>query len=330
MAHKAVFAFVVGSGRSGTTLLRSMLHSHPVLAVARESSFIPRTAARRRRYQTDHGFDHEAFAADVCRLKTAREALGIDRRTLVALLEADPPADYADAVRSVYRWFAEHHDKQYGAEKTPDYVTHVELLAELFPEARFVHLVRDGRDVAAAYRDANFGPSQVTETAFHWRRQVTAGRRAGAKLGPSRYLEVRYEDLLDDPQSALSATCDFLGLEFDEAMLRYFEKPVADLGSDRAHHTHVGLPPTRGLRDWRRELTPAEVASFEAVAGTLLTDLGYERATKRPGSRARVNAGTTWLRWRFKALRARAHAPIRWMRWRRGQPARSADAPVRG
>ena len=115
-----------------------------------------------------------------------------------------------------------------------------------------------------------------------------AGRRE-RPLGPDRYIESRFEELIDDTESSVGRLCVFLDLPFDPQMLTYYER-AGDIVSTTAvpdRHKDIFLPPTKGLRDWRLELSDDQVARFEALAGNLLTDLGYERKFEKVPMSAR-------------------------------------------
>ena len=242
---RPIFPFVVGCSRSGTTLLRALLDAHPLLAVPPESHFavLPRLRLRR-----DPWF---------------------------RLWEIDPPdlrgLGVADAVRAVFAAYAAAHGKPRYADKTPHYVSHLPLLADRFPEARFVHVVRDGRDVALSLLEVPWGPDDLEGAALHWRRRVLEGRAAG--LGPARYRELRYEALVADPERELRGLAAWLELSYDPAMLDPARRPVAMPYPE--HHHRLALAPTPGLRDWRREMSAADAARFQAVAGDALAELGY-------------------------------------------------------
>ena len=199
------------------------------------------------------------------------------------------------------------------AEKTPINVLHIELLADVFPEARFIHLIRDGRDVALSYLDTDFGASSLPEAAVQWRRFVRKGRRSGARVGAHRYQEVRYEDLVADPDTVLRSLCEFIDLPFDPSMLRYHERAGVILRntSHRAHHGRIALPPTSGLRDWRRDMDPRDTALFEALAGDLLEELGYERATQVLGLDVRLAAFGARLDLIWQRARRRIRRSVR-------------------
>jgi hypothetical protein len=165
----------------------------------------------------------------------------------------------------------------------------------------------------------NFGPDTLEGGALRWRRHVRSGRRTGKRLGPSRYVEVRYEDLIEEPERTIRGLCDFLALPFDERMLRYYERSE-DLYPGRdtpVHHRNLARPPTKGLRDWREQLTREDVATFEAIGGSLLDELGYERGCPRPSLRARVRALTRVVGLQAKAALRRAGV--------KGKPSRSSS-----
>ncbi|MGH2692155.1 MAG: sulfotransferase family protein [Actinomycetota bacterium] len=287
------FPFLVGRGRSGTTLVRAMFDSHPEMAVVDESHFLVWLGRSRRRYESDRGLRIEPFLRDLTRHVGFRrswlELEGEVRRSFADM----PPANCPDAIRHLYRLYAASRGKTRYGDKTPIHVLHLDLLAELFPEARFVHVIRDGRNASLSYMGLPFGPSSLWEAALHWKRYVIAGRKAGRRLGPGRYREVRYEELVDRPEGIVRELCEFVGLTFDTSMLNYFERADQIVGKV-AHYQNVHLPPTQGLRDWRREMSRRDVAIFEALVGDLLTELGYERAIDRlpPDIKARAQLRT--------------------------------------
>ncbi len=277
MNERPTFPFLVGSYRSGTTLVRLMLDSHPAIAIPHESYFIPQLWNHRPDRDAARAFSVDGFLDQLLSHRWFRRWELPEPDVRRALSEA-APRTYADAVRAVYAAYAESRGKSRYGDKTPKYVVEMPMLADLFPEARFVHIIRDGRDVALSLLDVNFGPRTVEEAALLWRRMVMKGRRDGRRLG-SRYVEVRYEDLVAEPEPLMRRLCSFLELPYDQAVLRYFERP--DLHREiknPEHHRHVKEPPTPGLRDWRTGMDPRDVSAFESIAGPLLEQLGYPRA----------------------------------------------------
>lgn len=285
------FPFVVGRGRSGTTLLRAMLDAHPAMCLPGESHFVVQFATRRERYEVAGRLNERAFLGDLFEHWAFRR-WGLAEAQVRAAFDAVRPHDLASAFRVVYGSYAASRGKTRYGDKTPSYVLHIEALAELFPEAVFVHLIRDGRDVALSYLDTDFGVRTLGQAAIHWDRFVRAGRQAGGALGPARYLEIRYEDLVRDPEPVLRDVCRLAHLPFADVMLRYYERAgeLLPTMSHLEHHRNIHRPPTSGLRDWRRELPPADVAVFERLAGELLDELGYPRGASASGARSAVAA----------------------------------------
>ena len=283
-----------------------MLDSHPMVAVPDEAPWLVRVARDRAGLERDGRLQTDAFVHRLWQDRTFRR-WHLTEDAVRSALAANSSATFSDGVRLVYGLYASSKGKTRYADKTPWAVMHISLLAGLFPEAVFVHVIRDGRDVALSYLDAGFGPPSLEMGALEWRRYVGEGRRAGLALGPERYREVRYEELAASPDATVRDLCPFLGLDFDESMLRYFERADEVVGSMPHPHArrNVFLPPTSGLRDWRTTLTDRQAEVFTALAGPLLHELRYE-AGPQPSPRARVAAAGARARWWLHRLRQRA------------------------
>ena len=262
--------FIVGSARSGTTLLRMMLNAHPDVAVPPESRFITEL------WTGEHQVDAKRFLEKLAaHARYAAWELPID--AVERELGESTTVAYADAIDAAYRVYAAARGKRRWGDKTPRYVESVPFLADLFPEARFVHLVRDGRNVALSYADVPFGPKTVAKAAELWARRVSQGMKDGRALGDDRYLEVRYEDLVDDIEARTKELTQFLGLPFDAGMLDYTERARSDVLPRAAkYNPHVTEKPIAQTRSWQNDMPDRHVAVFEVVAGSVLAELGYE------------------------------------------------------
>jgi Sulfotransferase family len=275
------YVFVVGCPRSGTTLLQRMLDHHPQLVVANDSHFV--TKAIR-----GAGAENPPLTPDlvdrVCSYPRFGR-LGISEATARRL--ATGASSYAAFVSTLYDELARLHGKPLAGEKTPDYVRRIPELHRLFPEARFVHLIRDGRDVALSAlewarpgkgpgRFALWAREPVAVCALWWKRFIRAGIREGRSLGQDHYMEVRFEDLVARPRETMEHIAGFLDLPLADEMLAFHE------GRTRVRPgrsvKNAWLPPTPGLRDWHSEMSQEHVELYEALVGDLLAELGYERA----------------------------------------------------
>lgn len=304
--------FVVGCGRSGTTMLRLMLDTHPELAIPGESHIIPAIWRCRRRYGSGTALDVTTLARDILRSPHVKH-WGVDEESVHRRLRELAQPSIAAVIEAVYATYADQAGKPRWGDKTPSYVLAIPQISHLFPSARFIHLIRDGRDVAQSYLARPMFPRTIWEAAWRWSQMVSAGRAAGEALGPQRYLEVHYGDLVTSPEGTLQRICSFGGLRFDEMMLRYFEDVDDRLQTPakfRQFQLAVALPPTVGLRDWRTQMAPADVLRFEAANSTLLDALGYERRHSRLRRSLRAQAR---LEMAFVSLRVGLSRTKRWL-----------------
>ena len=275
------FLFVVGYGRSGTTLLAALLDSHPKIAIPGETSGLllelcPVPGEDREE------FDTEAFVDRLMQHERFR-LWNLDRAALSRALARAAPNGAPEAVRALYSFYASRYGKDLYGDKTPKHLVRMRELAALFPEARFVHLIRDGRDCALAMLDASFGPTSVSAAAAEWRDWVEGGRSVGVELGARRYLEVHYEALVSAPEAVLRVIADFLDVEYDEVMLDKEAAVARQLAMSPAPGEDRSLTrPVAGvMRDWRSQMAPADLGAFEALAGPLLAELGYPVGAER-------------------------------------------------
>lgn len=257
--------FVVGVGRSGTTLLRVMLDSHPAMAMARETHFIPKAAEA----CEGHSAPQLAFIdALVSSRHWNRHQIGEEE--LRAKVEAISPFDLGEALRAFYRLVAEKASKPRWGEKTPAYAAHMLLIQDLLPEAHFIHIIRDGRDVALSVKEVNFGPDSVEDGARWWLRRIE--NACGQVDSLAHYLEVRYEELVLDTENSLRRICEFIDLQFDPVMLRYYE----NVSGGRIHPLLSHPPEPNRIGRWKREMSPSELSRVEEIAGDKLREFGYE------------------------------------------------------
>ncbi|MGI9019797.1 MAG: sulfotransferase family protein [Solirubrobacterales bacterium] len=289
--------FVVGAARSGTTLLRMMLDAHGQLAIPFETQLLPELMDARA-----GGADAQALAE---MLVTHRRwpDFGLDADEIRAAFTSIEPFDLAEAMRAFYRAYAASKGKPRWGDKSPGYALHVSRIGALMPEAHFVHLIRDGRDVRLSQMRRGMNHPTPAKHARRWKRRIQTARRQGTELG--RYMELRYESLIDDPEPELRRICEFVALDFDPGMLSYHESARERLGeidrdlrpgrenaemrerplfkaSDRLDFHKLTQEPPRADRvaKWKHEMPKGDVAEFERVAGDLLSELGYEVAAK--------------------------------------------------
>jgi hypothetical protein len=284
--------FICGVARSGTTLLRLMLDAHPQLAIPPETHFLPDLISRM------ETLDDPAPADALAPIRDQREwdDFGFTESELLERFAALEPLSATTVARSFFEAYAERHGKRRWGDKTPMYVKRMATIEPVLPEARFVHLIRDGRDIALSRDERRAGRGlvgpPVDRVARRWKRRIRDARRQAPQV--SHYIEVRYEDLVLETEPVLRRVCDFVELDFDPAMLRYHESagerlaeldhdlPIGDgevLAAEQRMHTHrlASLEPQASrVARWKREMAPGDRDAFEEIAGELLDELGYE------------------------------------------------------
>jgi hypothetical protein len=301
--------FIVGCARSGTTLLGRIVDAHPQIGVAPSIHWIAGYLRSRDVRRAEDPVTRELAMGLAGDPRLAR--FGIGREELGALVPVGEPVDCRRFLTALFEHYGRAQGKPRLGNKTATFVRHIRALHALWPQARFVHLIRDGRDVClsalswpSAERSLGRYPTwradPVCTAAYWWERKVRAGREGGRSLEPGLYCEVRYEALVGEPARACAALCNFLEVPFDDAMLRPERRATS--GDAHLDRVHPWLPITAGLRDWCAQMPAADVERFEALAGGLLDELGYPRAFRHPGREARRRAATA------RALLSRGHA----------------------
>ena len=314
------FLFIVGCPRSGTTLLRRIVGAHPDIAITKETHWIIQLLEGEPAASTEAPVTPELLARLLSHRRFARLELDPPRiERLEQLVAEDGPVSYAELITTVFDLCGEMSGKRLVGDKTPRYVRDVPTLHRLWPRAKFVHLIRDGRDVCLSVwnwdkdnrfvtRISTFEEDPVSTIALWWEQLVRLGREAGAELPADLYHEVRYERLVAEPAEECRQLCEFLGVPYDERMLRFHEgRTKHDPGLDAKS---AWRPITPGLRNWRTEMAGGDIERFEAVAGDLLGELGYPRGAPEPAPAARMRAEA--VRDSYVREAGRHRLPARW------------------
>jgi hypothetical protein len=274
--------FLVGNDRSGTTLLRLVLDRGDV-AIPPESMFLADFAPVRQRGGLD----------DLAQADRLMRAVWSHPRVRLWKLSGDAPAvlpglgheeAYRFIVSAPFEAYARKEKKDRWADKTPLYLRYVAEIDAIWPDARFVVVVRDGRDVALSVMRVPFGANNVWAAARAWAQGIRLGLEA-ERRHPDRVVTVRYEDLVARPAEEGARVSEFLGMEFSKEMLE-IERTDPDkiLKEQAGWFTNVwaGIN-TSAVGKWQREMTPAQQRLFARVAGPELEAMGYE-----PGEPASV------------------------------------------
>ena len=263
--------FIGGCPRSGTTLLGAMLGAHDDALCVPESHFITDAIPNAR--AADGSIDTARAFADIARHHKYR---GWRLRAGLDADAAATPGGYPALIRRLVCAYGEtigRTGRPLWIDHTPSNLASAATLLRLFPNARLIHIVRDGRGACASVLPLDWGPNDAATAARWWVEHIGHGLVAEIAY-PHLTLRLRYEDLLAEPAAQLRRICVFLGITFHERMIAGdgFVKPDYTL----AQHVLVGKPPdpARG-NAWRHELPARSIEIFEAVTADLLPMLGY-------------------------------------------------------
>jgi hypothetical protein len=312
--------FVLGHARSGTSLVCRLLLDHLGVNFGTESQFIVRYHQKLSRY---------GDLSDDSRMRRLLQDVGRERffaRTrqnfgfvfdVERALRSIETRTYSGALRAIFEQFAASQGHVRWGDKTPDYCHDLPLLRELFPDAQFLHVVRDGRDVAHSLFAAGFGPKNAYEAAHAWRRTLDEVRRFRETLPADAYAEIRYEQLVNDPAGTLGVIARFLGIQNADALVEA-----------AAPRLEVQVR-SGSVSKWKQRLSWREVECFEAFAGDELTALGYPLQFRPRMARRSVLEPAFWkAQAAWRRLTNRRYWADNW--YKLGLRVRDAAAPLRG
>lgn len=284
-----------------------MLSSHPEIYLAEATFYLPGLIHEVGRRTGDLGARLPVDEVGRLVSEIAERLKGVGWRDLPRAdriaAEIEAPT-LAEIVRSVALWGVDREVRVWG-DNTPRYVNSAFALRALLPRAKFVNLVRDGRDVVASAERVAMAPGySIYCKALEWNERIANGLLIERTLGPSQVLTLRYEDLVTNPQATLSAVCAFLGLEYDAEMLRYHDTDVSRRQSGYERHPNVAKPVTdEFIGRYRRQFEAREIAQLESVMQIGLQAFGYELSSRTP-----VPVSRMWK----AAEYARSYRSVRW------------------
>lgn len=300
--------FIVGSDRSGTTLLRLMLTCHPDMAIPPESIFALQLYPAWGTVTLERG-EQMATLCNQLYDNSRFQEWQVERAGLERAIMDRMPLSFAQLVSLVYETYAQQHQPEATrwGDKNPKYAMHLPWIWSLFPDAKVIHIIRDGRAVFNSFLDANrkagrtLWPEEVSAAARSWTLRLT---RARQHRGNPNYSEVLYENLVTSPETELGRICGFLDLAYDPTMLEFAEVNRREklVPKHRTAWHDATLMPVQDVRvaTWQKNLPPSSIAQFELMAGHHLLRCGYPLQRSRLGRFRVVNSlvlyGATFFR----------------------------------
>ena len=275
--------FVVGAPRSGTTLLQYMLRSHPNISLPTGEShfFIPlyRKAASfgdLSRKENIKKVLEEMYRRSQDFLDTDLHGINFDIEALSTVFHQENRNSINSIISGLFEKNATGEGKSRWGDKTPYYVLHMNTILEMYPEAQFIHLIRDGRDCALSLIDRkhNFRVYNTFFAAKYWEIYVEKGREIGKTLGEKTYCEVRYEDLLENPTDTMKRVCHFLNEPYSDSIVNFKKSgqagktPLLQKSIQKTNHGK-----------WRKKMSQRQIKTFEGAVASTLKDCGYDLVT---------------------------------------------------
>jgi len=272
--------FIVGHGRSGTTLLRMMLTAHPNISISSEGAYVCPLRSTISAYGDLHDIENlDRFRMHLLPwlavvnylnppttddLAAFVEKFGCDERAIITFLGTWEAAVLG---KQELKWWGDNE---------PSHVFNIAYFRKLFPSSKFIFMIRDPRDVFASFKSAWPKAHTAQSLSMGWERCLLDGLVAASCLGDSTVKQMKYEDLVTNPGARLEEICGFLDVDYIDAMLNFHEtKPAKNL-SQVAHHRNVVKPVfTDSVGQYRRILSAQEIETIEQRLCIPMRYFGY-------------------------------------------------------
>lgn len=260
--------FVIGHARSGTSLMTRILRKYLHINFGSESQFFIRFDRKLNQYgDLEQPKNLRHLIADISRERCFQKwhkkyGFKIDQQSVFN--EITEPK-YATVISTIFKQFATYQQMSRWGDKTPEYLNDLPVLLHLFPDAQFIHIVRDGRDVALSNFKAPFGSKNIYVAAEQWSRQMELIRSFQAELSDQQLIEIRYEDLMTTPQRVLLQLINFLKVDDEEGHV--FQLVVDTIQEELIEHN---------IGKWKSAISYRDRLLYERVAAPMLKRYGYE------------------------------------------------------
>lgn len=283
--------FIIGNPRSGTTLLRLILDSHPELVVPPECGFLVWWRSKYKDWSVEDSRSKKKLDAVLKDFRTSKkmETWELDFAALSTYILERMPKNYGELGACLYEFYSLKINGEVlrWGDKNNFYIKEIPTIHLIHPEAQFLFITRDGRDVACSYRELNRRdiqsryaprlPDDICEIAQEW---ATNNRKALQDLGKDEIRRhwVRYEDLVSEPEDAVRSICEFLGVEFFHRQLDFFKSSSSGEPKEFLQWKENIRKPiqTTSVGRYKDELTEDQIMRFQEKAGAMLKALGYK------------------------------------------------------
>jgi hypothetical protein len=282
--HMMIPVFIGGHPRSGTTLLGAMIGSHSECLCTPESQFKTRVL-RHSSLKGQKGIDiTKAF--DLIRASWKYKIWGIHLNTA--------PLSGIESYRDLLEFIVTAYGKKIGkfhttiwVDHTPANLKNATVLCELFPSAKFIHIVRDGRAVASSIMPLDWGANTINSAALSWVKRMSQYLAVESQLGDDKILRIKFEDLVLSPEPILKKICGFLNLDYQSGMIEGTGFRVPSYQNEIHSQVGKGIDVTQ-VNAWEAELTARQIEIFESIAEDMLLSFGYQLKFRKQAKRIMV------------------------------------------
>lgn len=265
---------IVGCQRSGTTLLRLILNAHSCIAIPEDASFLMPVIKKEYLYNKISG-KSLINLVNYLEASTQFKLWNYDYTGFISELIRIKEISLKDFLVMMYSSYCESFGKTVWGDKTPSFFRKIDIVHSLFPDARFIHIVRDGRDVFDSWRKMTPAMRYVAVTALDWSYKLYKIEKSLKKIHGEKKITVRYEDLLERPEKTVKTICSVIGEEYEPAMLNFYQSSDYFIGK---HHSELIFKPLEksNCYKWRKKLNTKEIAIFTFIAQHFLKKYQYD------------------------------------------------------
>ncbi|MDA0772533.1 MAG: sulfotransferase [Cyanobacteria bacterium] len=295
--------FIIGCPRSGTTLLASILNRHSQIASGTETHFFDFVSRRNINWKEFTLTSFTKLLAE-SRIQDFIQAAGISKEKLIKNYKQDPQSKYQSKLeidqfykKEVFdllmNSFLDSRSKARLCENTPQHLCHIEEILTLYPQAKFIHLIRDGRDTIRSLMQMPWRPKGLLNNARFWVQNLKEVSKTINKLDTDSILEIRYEELVTKPEESLELICDFLEEKYEPGLLDNSKDQAAiysNWESSWKQKTRTQLN-TDSINSWQTELDQDSQALLNWYLKDILTGLGYEAQETKLTNKQKLKLG---------------------------------------
>ncbi|MEC7926926.1 MAG: sulfotransferase, partial [Candidatus Neomarinimicrobiota bacterium] len=273
--------FIVGCERSGTTVVRLILHTHPNIAIPPQTKILKKLYKRRLIFRDLSKKQNRSKIAEYILSnydkKTKLVDLGIDSHNIYQNIQSS--GNSIGAVGAIiFQEYAKKHHKLRWGDKRPYYIKYLRQLLHLFPDAQIIHIIRDPRDAVASLLSMSWWKKNLMNSILNWKEAVRRGSIMKKHLPSDQYFELRYEDFIDNPEQWIRQICGFLNEEFYPQMLQFQATAGTAIPNYKMewHSATKQALSAKSIGRWKNDLTRQEACIVEKITGKEMIDYGYQ------------------------------------------------------